>query len=250
MNSGDFEGRVAVVTGGVEGIGWASAAALARRGAFVHIVGRVDDERLSERVDALMADGLSCAGHVSDVRDAASVKALYQSIFNQHRRLDILVANAGVLGDAMVGMISEELISSTLAINIEGVIRHLQGAARLMQRSGGGAVCLVSSIIALAGNPGQVVYGASKAAVIGAMRSAAKELAASNVRVNAVSPGFIATRMTSHLDRGVVAERLCGVPMGRIGTAEEVADVITFLVSDAARYVTGQNLGVDGGMVI
>jgi 3-oxoacyl-[acyl-carrier protein] reductase len=250
MTGDDFDGRVAVVTGGVEGIGWASASALARRGAFVHLVGRVDDQRLAERVESLQAEGLSCVGHASDVTDSASINAVYQSVFKRHRRLDVLVANAGVLGDARVGMISDDLIASTFAINVEGVIRHLQGATRLMKRSGGGAVCVVSSIIALAGNPGQVVYGASKAAVIGAMRSAAKELAASNVRVNAVSPGFIATRMTSHLAPDVVAERVRAVPMGRPGTSEEVADVIVFLVSDAARYVTGQVLGVDGGMVI
>jgi 3-oxoacyl-[acyl-carrier protein] reductase len=243
-------GSVAVVTGAVEGIGWATSELLAERGYVVYLVGRTDDARLSARVDSLVARGFLARSFVSDVTDPASVNALYQHVFKEHRRLDVLVANAGVLGDARVGMISEDLMSSTLGINVEGVLRHLQGAARLMQRSGGGAICLVSSIIGLSGNPGQVVYGASKAAVIGAMRSAAKELAPTGIRVNAVAPGYIATRMTEHLPLEVQEERVRGVPLGRPGSAREVAEVIAFLVSAHAAYVTGQVVGVDGGMVI
>lgn len=244
------ESPVAVVTGAVEGIGWATAVVLAEEGHTVYLVGRTDDQRLSDRVTSLRDRGLSARSFVSDVTDSASVTSLYQHVFKEHRRLDVLVANAGVLGDARVGMISEDLIDSTMAINVEGVIRHIQGAARVMQRNGGGSICLVGSIIGLSGNPGQIVYGASKAAVIGAMRSAAKELASFGIRVNAVAPGYIATRMTEHLPPEVQVERVRGIPMGRSGEAREVADVIAFLVSARAAYVTGQVVGVDGGMVI
>jgi 3-oxoacyl-[acyl-carrier protein] reductase len=171
-------------------------------------------------------------------------------IFQRYKRLDVLVNNAGILRDALLGMISRELIDDTLNTNVVGPILHLQEAARLMGRKQAGSIINVASIIGRVGNKGQTVYAASKAAVIGMTYAAAKELAPKSIRVNAVAPGFIATDMTRQLTPPVFEERVKSVAMGRIGEAEEVAQTIVFLASDESRYVTGQVIGVDGAMLI
>jgi len=245
-----LEDRVCLVTGAAEGIGWATSQLLAERGAKVVLAGRVIDERLEARVQELVSAGLRAEGVACDVTDAAQVSACYQHLFREYKRLDVCVANAGILGDAMLGMITEELIENTLGTNLSGVIRHIQGASRLMQRSEQGSIVVTSSIIGVEGNPGQVAYAASKAGVIGAVKSAAKELAPKNIRVNGIAPGYIGTRMISHLTPEVHQERLAQVGMGRVGSPREVAEVAAFLASDASTYVTGQIIGIDGGMVI
>lgn len=246
----DLHDRVAVVTGAVEGIGWATAALLASRGAHVVVAGRVDDQRLTDRVKAIIDTGGSAEAVACDVADATSVKDLFQRVFASHKRLDVMVVNAGRLGDARLGMITEDLLRSTIDVNLVGAIRCVQGAARLMQRGGRGSIVVLGSIMGTRGNAGQVPYAAAKAGLHGVVLSAAKEMAASGVRVNLVAPGFIETNLTAPLSDAVRAERLASIPMGRAGSAEEVAEVIAFLASDAAGYVTGQTIGVDGAMVV
>jgi 3-oxoacyl-[acyl-carrier protein] reductase len=244
-------GRVALVTGATRGIGWATARALAAAGAAIVLNGRSSREQLEARVAELRAEhGVPCSGALGDVSDAAVVKGWYQEIFRTHRRLDVLVNNAGVLEDALVGMIPEASIAHTLAVNVAGALHNLQGAARLMARGGGGSIVNVSSIIGTHGNAGQTLYAASKAALLGMTRAAAKELAPSQVRVNAVAPGFIDTDMTRALPRKAYDERLAAIGMGRIGTPDDVARVVLFLASDLSGYVTGQVIGVDGGMLV
>lgn len=231
-----MDGKVALVTGAGRGIGLATARLLAARGATVLRSGLGADDA----PDYVQAD----------MADPAQVAALFRTVHKRFGRLDVLVANAGILGDARLGMIAPDMMTRVLAVNLMGTIDAIQAASKLMRRSGGGAMVAVSSIVGLRGNAGQTVYAASKAGIVGAVLSAAKELAADGIRVNAVAPGFIDTDMVGHLDAQVTAERLAAIPLGRAGHADEVAEAIVFLCSDAARYVTGQVLGVDGGMVL
>jgi 3-oxoacyl-[acyl-carrier protein] reductase len=232
---------VALVTGSTRGIGLAAARRLAEDG-FTVVVNGTDESAARDRAQELGGEALAF-----DVSDPAAVQSAVRELFKRHKRLDVLVNNAGILEDALLGMIKPD---RTFAVNAMGVLNTMQASARLMARGGGGSIVNVSSIIGVTGNKGQVAYGGSKAAVIGMTRSAAKELAPQKIRVNAVAPGFIDTDMTRAMPQEIYDERVASVGLGRAGTAEEVADAIAWLASDRARYVTGQVLGVDGGMVI
>jgi 3-oxoacyl-[acyl-carrier protein] reductase len=248
----DLEGRVALVTGAGRGIGLASTRQLLKAKARVVANVRTLDEEVRAALDSLSAefpDGRLVVLEGS-VTDAAFVEETAKEIFRRYRRLDILVNNAGILRDAYVGMISEGDIEDILGTNLASVIRLTQTMSRLMRRQKAGSIINLASIIGRRGNPGQLVYGASKAGVIGATYSAAKELAPLGIRVNAVAPGFIETAMTARLPEEARDRLLSNIGLGRGGTAEDVADVILFLASDLSRYVTGQVIGVDGGLVL
>jgi 3-oxoacyl-[acyl-carrier protein] reductase len=246
-----LEGKICFVTGSTRGIGWAVAQEFARQGGTIILNGRSAGGVLEERRRQLEAEfSKPVAGLAADVTDSAAVKSCYQEIFKLFRRLDVLVNNAGILQDALLGMISEPTIRSVIDTNLVGSLRHLQEAARLMGRAKSGSIVNVSSVIGRVGNEGQTVYAASKAGVIGMTLAAAKELAPKNIRVNAVAPGFIDTDMTRQLPPDKYKLRMAGIRMNRIGTPEEVARVIAFLASDMSSYVTGQVVGVDGGMIV
>lgn len=246
-----LQGKVCFITGSTRGIGWATAREFARNGAIVILNHRGSEEVLQERCLALETEfSGTVIGLAADVTDTASVKDCYAQIFRRFKRLDVLVNNAGILQDALLGMITDQTIRTVIDTNLVGSLVHLQEASRLMARNRHGAIINLSSIIGRFGNEGQTVYAASKAAVIGMTMAAAKELAPKNIRVNAVAPGFIDTTMTRQLPAEKFQQRLAGIRMGRIGTAEEVAQAILFLASDMSSYVTGQVLGVDGGMII
>jgi 3-oxoacyl-[acyl-carrier protein] reductase len=243
--------RIAFITGSTRGIGWAVARVFAAQGATVILNGVSDPDRLRERAAAITTEfGTECIGLSANAGDAVSVRACYMEIFKRYKRLDVLVNNAGVLQDALLGMIPEAAIRETMQTNAIGPLFHLQEAARLMSRHKSGSIVNVTSIIGRTGNEGQALYAASKAAVIGLTYSAAKELAPKNIRVNAVAPGFIDTDMVRQLPPAKFEERRASIKMGRVGAPEEVANAILFLASDLSSYVTGQVLGVDGGMLV
>lgn len=243
--------RVALVTGSTRGIGRLTAAVLGRAGFHVLVNGR-DRDGCDATVDELRhetsTDSFSALSF--DVTDEQQVVDAFRSIHGEHSGLDVLVNNAGILGDGRIGMISRNMMEQVVQVNLIGASSCLQQASRLMRRRGGGAIVNVSSIIGLEGDVGQAIYAASKAGVVGLTLAAAKELASSNIRVNAVAPGYIETEMIKDVPAELHQERLEAIPLGRTGSAEEVAEAIAFLCSDKASYITGAVLRIDGGWVL
>jgi len=247
----DLDGQVAFVTGAARGIGRATALRLASAGCRMVVNFRTASDEAQAtlaELEAIQPGGV--ASVEGSVAEAETVERAAKLIFEKFKRLDVVVNNAGILRDAYIGMIPDDEIDLVLRTNLASVIRVIQGMSRLMKRRQSGSIINLSSIIGRRGNVAELVYGASKAGVIGATLSAAKELGPSGIRVNAVAPGLIETDMTSDLPEEA-RNRLAGaIVLGRPGTAEDVADVILFLASDLSRYVTGQVLGVDGGLVL
>lgn len=247
---GLLDGKVAFITGSSKGIGRATAIVFAKEGARIAINGR-DQQGLFELAETIQREtDQEVLVLPYDVSNLNEMKAAFQQLHKQFGQLDVLVNNAGVLYDSLLGMILPEKLGELLNVNLNAALFHMQYASRLMTRKKQGSIINVSSIFGRYGEAGQVAYSATKAALIGATMSAAKELASTNVRVNAVAPGFIETDMTVELPDDKFAERISSIKMQRIGKPEEVANTILYLASDLSSYVTGQVIGVDGGMVV
>ena len=250
MTSPDLSGKIAVVTGAGSGIGLATCALFLEHGAFV-VMGVHDLNRSRQFVEGLISSyGIKASIYTCDMANYESIDNFVKEIYTKHKRVDVLVNNAGMLKENLIGMISGKEIDESLRVNLAGALHILQGVARIMKRNKSGSIINVSSIVGIKGGSGQLVYSASKAGLLGATYSAAKELASSGIRVNAIAPGLIDTKMTQAFpaERKHALESQIG--MGRVGTPEDVADVILFLASDLSRYVTGQVIGVDGGLLI
>jgi 3-oxoacyl-[acyl-carrier protein] reductase len=243
-----LQGRVGWITGASRGIGKATAIEATRQGAQLILLAR-SQEKLQETAREIVAlGGVEPRIIVCDLSDESALKSAFQDVHSHTKRLDFLVNNAGILSDALIGMISSQQLSEVLQVNLIQLIKVLQFGARLMMAAKTGSIVNVASIIGRTGNEGQVVYSASKAGVIGATKSAARELAPHGIRVNAVAPGVIATDMIAKISEAKKSDLVRSIKMGRLGQPEEVARTICLLASDYTSYVTGQVLGVDGGM--
>ena len=239
---------VVLVTGASRGIGRACADAFAASGWAVAV--NCTTETGAMRAAAEIADkyGVPTLAVAGDAGDDKAVDGCYRAIFQRFKRLDALINNAGVLCDGPLGMIAPDQARRAFSVNALGTLFHLQAASRLMRRRGTGAIVNLSSIMGERGAVGASAYAATKAAIASLTRSAARELGPHGIRVNAVAPGLIETDMLAGLKPEQRAERVATIPLARVGTPEEVADLVLFLASDRARYINGQVIGVDGGM--
>ncbi len=246
-----LSGKVALVTGASRGIGRAIAVDLARAGADVALLGR-DQSALAESVIACAEarPGARAEVVVADVTDREAVDAAVKTTIETLGRVDIAVANAGQSIDGLILRLRSDDLHRLIAANLESAFYLSAAVAKPMVRQRSGAIVFVSSIVGVAGNAGQSAYAATKAGLLGLCKSLAKELGSRNVRVNAVAPGLIETAMTAEMPPAARTKYLETIALGRAGTPEDVSSVVAFLCSDAARYITGQTLIVDGGYLM
>jgi 3-oxoacyl-[acyl-carrier protein] reductase len=242
-----FDGQVVLVTGASRGIGRAAALAFGSRGATVAVNYLSAEAEAAAVVTAIESSGGRAEAVRADVRDGRAVRAMTDDLVRRHGRIDVLVNNAGITRDALAPMMDDEEWDDVLAVNVGGAFRVSRAVARPMMLAGRGRIINVSSVAGTKGGRGQANYAASKAALEGFTRSLAVELAPKGILVNAVAPGVIVTDMSRRVREEGEAEILSKVLLRRYGTVEEVAEVIVFLASDAASYVTGAVIPVDGG---
>lgn len=246
----DLTNKTAIVTGAGRGIGKAIALKLASFGANIvvnDIPSSADADETAKEIEAMGRSALVCKG---DVRNFDDVSEMVKKTLDKFGTVDILINNAGITRDNLIMRMDEKDFDDVIAINLKGAFNCIKAVTRPMMKQRSGAIVNMASVVGIMGNAGQANYSASKAGLIGLTKSTAKELSSRGIRANAIAPGFIESLMTDKLPENVKNEYFKAIPLGRFGTAEDIANTAAFLVSDMASYITGQVIHIDGGLLM
>ncbi|PGL68027.1 3-oxoacyl-[acyl-carrier-protein] reductase [Bacillus sp. AFS055030] len=245
-----LKGKVALVTGGSRGIGRAIALSLAKNGANVVVNYSGNEAAALNVVEEITALGVKAIAFKANVSNSEEVAALVKNTVDEFGSIDILVNNAGITRDGLLLRMKDADWDDVIDTNLKGVFNCIKAAAKFMTRQRNGRIINISSVVGQIGNPGQMNYVAAKAGVLGLTKTAAKELASRNITVNAIAPGFIETDMTNELNEQIRTQMLSNIPLQSFGQPEDIANAVVFLAMDASRYITGQTINVDGGLVM
>ena len=245
-----LEGKIALVTGAAKGIGRAIALALAADGATVVVNYNGSKERAEQVVEGIKALGADGMAYQCNVADTAATADMVKEVIKTYGKLDILVNNAGITRDNLIMKMSEEDFDAVIDANLKGCFNTIKAVSRQMLKQRAGRIINITSVSGILGNAGQANYAASKAGIIGLTKTMARELASRGITVNAVAPGFVDTDMTQVLPENVKEAATAQIPLGRFGKPEDIANMVAYLASEKASYITGQIISVDGGMAI
>ncbi|OUP21480.1 beta-ketoacyl-ACP reductase [Lachnoclostridium sp. An196] len=245
-----LEGKIALVTGAAKGIGRAIALALAADGATVVVNYNGSKERAEQVVEEIKALGADGVAYQCNVADTAATADMVKEVIKTYGKLDILVNNAGITRDNLIMKMSEEDFDAVIDANLKGCFNTIKAVSRQMLKQRAGRIINITSVSGILGNAGQANYAASKAGIIGLTKTMARELASRGITVNAVAPGFVDTDMTQVLPENVKEAATAQIPLGRFGKPEDIANMVAYLASEKASYITGQIISVDGGMAI
>lgn len=249
-NENMLNGKVALVTGGSRGIGKAIALSLAKNGANVVVNYSGNEAAAQQVVEEITALGVKAIAYKANVSNSEEVATLVKNTVDEFGSIDILVNNAGITRDGLLLRMKDSDWDDVIDTNLKGVFNCIKAAAKFMSRQRNGRIINISSVVGQIGNPGQMNYVAAKAGVLGLTKTAAKELASRNITVNAIAPGFIETDMTNELNEQIRNQMLANIPLQSFGQPEDIAHAVVFLAMDASRYITGQTINVDGGLVM